>query len=151
MAVTKSWDSSLALAIEVAETVRTPERRRELLWLGGASLLAACGLAFVLMTKTQDFANLESRLNRGELLNLNAVTAPQQLLPALQIYPSAEERDQVAQRIAAFVQQHRPLPNIGALARLHLPLGKLKPLFVVRTPREFLHIYAFWAAAYIAA
>ncbi|MBV9612891.1 MAG: FtsW/RodA/SpoVE family cell cycle protein, partial [Acidobacteriaceae bacterium] len=151
MAVTKSWDSSLALAIEVAETVKTPERRRELVWLGGASLLAACGLAFVLMTKTQDFANLESRVDRGELLNLNAVTAPQQLLPALQIYPSAEERDQVAQRIAAFVQQHRPLPNIGALARLHLPLGKLKPLFVVRTPREFLHIYAFWAAAYIAA
>ncbi|MBV9405592.1 MAG: FtsW/RodA/SpoVE family cell cycle protein, partial [Acidobacteriaceae bacterium] len=150
MAITKSWDSTLALEIQFAESVKSPERRREICWLAGASLLVSCAIAFVLAAKTQDFADLEARLNNGELLNLNQVRTPEQLLPALQIYSSQDERAQVAQRIAAYLEQHRPLPNVGALARLHLPLAKLKPLFTVRTPREFLHIYAIWASIYVA-
>jgi cell division protein FtsI/penicillin-binding protein 2/cell division protein FtsW (lipid II flippase) len=149
MAVTKSWDSGLALKLEIAQRAKPIERRRELLWLAGASLIMACGLVFVLVSKTQEFPDLESRLENGQLLNLNGVSALQELLPALQIFPTPDERDRVAESIWSYIEQHRPVPNVGALARLHLPLTKLKPLFVVRTPREFLRTYAIWMSLYL--
>lgn len=184
MAITKSWDTSLALKLEIARTAKPVERRRELIWLAGASLLIAAGLAFVFLSKTQDFAELQGRLSHGELLNLNEVSGPQEILPALQIFESPEERDLVAQRVSSYLEQHRPIPNVGALAHLRisaseiasdprwaawrarqapsatqkqlssfpmLPLAKLKPLFVVRTPRQFVQTYITWTALYIAA
>src|SRR5579875_1290946 len=127
MAVTKSWDTGLALQLEAERKSKPLERRREFLWLAAASLVIACGLAFVLLMKTQDFSDLENRLQNGELLNLNTVSGPRDLLPALEIFPTPEEREAVAERIWSYVDQHRPLPNTGAIARLHLPLAKLKP------------------------
>ena len=46
-----------------------------------------------------------------------------------------------------------PLPNLGALARLHLgmPLARLKPALVVRTPVEFQTQFLIWIALYLAA
>ncbi len=57
-----------------------------------------------------------------------------------------------------YLETHRPLPNVGALARLRsaprvplLPFAKLKPAFVVRTPREFQTQFLIWIALYLAA
>ncbi len=150
MAITKSWDSSVALKLELTDKPKLVERRREVFWLAGASFVIACGLVFVLFAKTQDFAEIQGRLDHAELLNLNDVSGPQQLLPALQIY-SPEEREAVAERIWTYLERRPSVPNVGALARLHLPLTKLKPLLVVRTPREFLHTYALWALLYLSA
>ncbi len=141
MAITKSWEASVAVEQERGKRVAPIERRRELVWLLGASMIVGCGLALVVAAKTQDFPDLQGRLDRGELLNLNAVAAPDKLLPVL-------END----RVWNYLQQHRPLPNVGALARLRLfPLAKVKPLLIVRTPQEFLRTYVSWMLAYLAA
>jgi len=135
----------------------------------GASLVVSCGLLLVFLAKTQDFPETQARLASGELLNVNAVSAPQQLAPALEVFSDPAQRDSVAQRLFDFMERHRPLPNVGALARLRaprtetaeasrnrtattvlIPLAKLKPLLIVRSPAEFLHTFAVWALLYIA-
>ncbi len=167
MAVTKTWDSSLAIKLEFARKFKPIERRRELFWLAGASLVVACGLAMVLVAKTQDFQELQDRLARGELLDLNQVTASQQLLPVLQTIVAPGEQEVLAERVWSYLEQAKPLPNVGALAHLRrpssaadktklatlplLPLAKVKPLLVVRGPGEFLHEYARWTLLYIVA
>lgn len=152
MAVTKSWESGVAARLNLVERTAPSERRRELFWLAGASLLIACGLSLVLLAKTEDFAGLEGRLNQGELLNLNRVSNPQQLLPALEVIGDPAERELAAERVAAFLKQHQPVPNAGSLAHLHLfRIARIKPLLVVRTPREFYHAFVLWTALYFAA
>jgi len=130
MAVTKSWELSQEVRFGLRENPVPGERRREMFWLLGASLVVAAGLALVLLAKTEDFAEQQARLDHGELLHLNAVTDQQQLVPFLRLYTDPE-------RVWSYLEGHRPLPNVGALARLHLPLANLKPYLCVRTPREF--------------
>ncbi len=157
MAITKTWDRGAALELERDETLQPKERRREAWWLLGASLFVACGLAMVFVAKTQDFAQEQQQLHDGELLDLNQVTVPTQLSPVLQMVPDAGQRDAVAERISSFLNQRKPVPNVGALARLRAgfaafpPLSKLKPLLVVRTPHEFFQTYVLWACFYLAA
>ncbi|MBV8071257.1 MAG: FtsW/RodA/SpoVE family cell cycle protein [Acidobacteriaceae bacterium] len=160
MAITKSWETTVALSVAAAE-VKPRERQREFWWLLAASLLVACGLGLVLLAKTQDFDESIARIANGELVNINTVDSPEQLAPVLQI--------DATQQVFDFIQRHKPLPNVGALARLRegglqparglspahpsaalLPLGKLKPLLIVRTPSQFLHIYGEWIALYLA-
>lgn len=160
MAVTKTWEARAAARLSFTDAPRPWERRREAWWLAGASLLVVCGLGLVTVAKTQDFPELEGRLARGELLNLNVVTQPEQVMPVLQVISDPGERSAVADRIASYVASHRPVPNAGVLARIRygdagatkfrFPLGKVKPLVVVRTPREFFRALALWSAAYLA-
>ena len=65
------------------------------------------------------------------------------------------ERQQAVEATFEFLQRHRPLANVGSLARVRLgsgnnrsvlPMSRMKPLLVVRTPNEFLRIAAFWIA-----
>src|SRR2546425_10968991 len=53
------------------------------------------------------------------------------------------------------LQTHKPLPNVGALARVaqvsRPVFGRLKSLLIVRTPQEFYRKYAQWAAIYFSA
>jgi len=189
VAVTKSWEQRTVIQIGPWEKVAPVERRRELPWLIGASVVVCAGLGFVLWAKTANFSDLSARLQDGELLNLNAVTDSQQLLPALDFFQDAAERHLVAERIADYIRTHRPLPNVGALAGLRIgkqeiqsdarwhalrdqlqqqlahqqakgrkgasrvaliPVAKLKPMLVVRTPREFQMAFAGWIALYLA-
>jgi cell division protein FtsI/penicillin-binding protein 2/cell division protein FtsW (lipid II flippase) len=158
MAVTKSWELSQSVHFGPREIPVPPERRREMIWLLGASLVVAAGLALVLLAKTEDFAAQQARLDRSELLDLNTVTGLEQLLPFLQVYADQAERVVVAENVWNYLRSHRPLPNVGALARLRatrtgerLPLANLKPFFSVRTPREFLRQCLQWLALYLAA
>ena len=152
MAVTRSWESSALLKLDMAERPRAPERRLEFFWLIGASVLVMCGLALVFLAKTEDFAQTQTRLTSGELLNLNTVSASGQLQPVLQIVGDPAQRELDAERFADFLKGHRPVANVGALARLRLvPISKIKPLLVVRTPKQFSLAFVFWSAIYVLA
>ncbi len=93
MAVTKTWEGAIAARLESgARPVKPIERRQEFLWLSAASVVVICGLAAVLAAKTQDFSALRERLKQGELLDVNRIGRPEQLLPALDAIPDSAER-----------------------------------------------------------
>ena len=153
MAVTKSWEQRAVVTLDRAKVPPPEERRRELPWLIGASVMVLFGLLMAAFAKTQNFAEMEVRLERGELLNLNAIQNPEQLLPFLAVFP-ADARQAASERIWAALERSRPLPNVGALARIRAirpAFSRLKPLLVVRTPREFWQTYALWLLAYFSA
>ena len=136
MAVTRSWELAAAVRSDVERRAKAPERLREFVFLLPASLLVAVGLFFVFTAKTQDMYS-------GQFLNLNNAQTPAQLSAVFQASNS--------QRVWDFLERNRPLPNVGALARLHLlPLGKFKPMVIVRTPREFTREFVLWSALYLA-
>ncbi len=98
MAVTKSWESKvLALGGAPGATV-SRIGWREFAWLAAASLLVSAGLVLVYSAKTAAFAELSSSLDRGDLLDLNQVTKPDDLLPFLLVFSDGTERQAVAQR-----------------------------------------------------
>jgi cell division protein FtsI/penicillin-binding protein 2/cell division protein FtsW (lipid II flippase) len=134
MAVTRSWTGVGSKPAVLSATER-PRPRPGTLWLIGASLLVAGALVSVYAAKQQSFAGA------AELVDLNALTSADQVLPLLEAYPDREERERVAQAIFETTVRARPVRNVGVLAPLrrteHLPLAKLKPLMIVRTPREF--------------
>src|SRR5215471_3237517 len=105
MAVTKSWEREISF--KLAEIATPPERRTELWWLAGASALVACGLILVCAAKARDFRN--SR----DLLNLNAVSDPGQLLPFLLPISDPDDRASAAAAIFDYIQTHRPILTWG--------------------------------------
>jgi cell division protein FtsI/penicillin-binding protein 2/cell division protein FtsW (lipid II flippase) len=142
MGVTKSWTVPGSLPAVVA--IETPRARRgEWLWMIAASLFVAAGLAMVFSAKSQDFAAVERKLERGELVNLNVVQGPEDLMPLL------KSREATAPRVFEVLRRSRPVRNTGVLARV-LPLAKLKPLLVVRSPREFEREFLQWVGLYFA-
>ncbi len=158
MAVTRSWEAKvLAVGGGPGAAPRTAGWR-EFVWLAGASLAVGAGLMLVYAAKTQDFGGLAARIDRGEVLDLNRVAKPDDLAPFLQVFPDEAKRRQAAQQTFEFLESHRPVANVGALARLRvantrtplLPLAKLKPAFVVRTPREFEMQFLIWISVYLA-
>ncbi len=153
MAITRSWEEPLSLQFE---SPVPRERRRELPWLLASTLMVAGALFMVCVAKSQNFADLHARLVRGELLNLNTVTHAEELVPFLQIYSDPDERRLTAERIREYVERHRPLRNVGAVAQVRaangsrVSLARLKPLMVVRTPEEFYGKAALWIGIYFA-
>jgi cell division protein FtsI/penicillin-binding protein 2/cell division protein FtsW (lipid II flippase) len=97
--------------------------------LGAASLLVAAGLYFVYQAKIQ-------RLTGGPVVNLNAVTSPEQLLPVLEFFPN---RAELAPRVFDYIERSRPLRNAGALTAVipRRQFARVKPLLVVRTAAQF--------------
>jgi cell division protein FtsI/penicillin-binding protein 2/cell division protein FtsW (lipid II flippase) len=123
MPVTKSWTATAPALIAVE---KPPVIGWGIVWLAAASLLVAAGLTMAYAGKSQSFAGAE------RLVNVNAVLSPEELAPLAG--PAAEG-------MFEFLERRRPLANIGALAplrrSLHLPLARLKPSMIVRTPAEF--------------
>jgi cell division protein FtsI/penicillin-binding protein 2/cell division protein FtsW (lipid II flippase) len=153
MAVTKSWEAALARRLEAEARPRRSGRRGERVWLAGASVILACGIGLVSAAKVQDLRGTST-----QTVNLNARPGADQLLPALAAIGDESQRASAAAAIADYAAGHR-LPNVGALARLQvqtgsgtlrLPLAKLKPLFTVRTPRDFWREIVLWCAVYFA-
>jgi len=143
MTTTRSWDAG-----------QPAWRARGIFWLAGASLLVASGLAWVYIAKTQNFPDVSERLRHGDLLNLNAVSSAEQLAPFLDIIQDQAEREADAEKLFRFLRAAHPLRNVGTLARLRqdrkplLPVSRLKPAWVVRTPNEFRREYLIWTAVY---
>src|SRR5260370_895657 len=88
-----------------------------------AALLAVSGgvvvFAIVLtwLTVSRPLADLDARLARGEIVNLNAVSSSGELTPLLAFLPSAQERVFVADRIRQRLAE-APAHNLGELGRL---------------------------------
>jgi cell division protein FtsI/penicillin-binding protein 2/cell division protein FtsW (lipid II flippase) len=159
LAVTKSWESKV-LAAGTRAGVAAPGRLawRQFAWLAATSVMVGVGLLVVYSARTREFPGQSGALGRGELLDLNQVTKPEQLLPFLVVFQDGAEREMVAGKMFEYLESHRPLPNVGALARLRsaprvplLPFARLKPAFVVRTPKEFQTQFLTWIALYLAA
>ncbi len=154
-------------------------RVQELLGLLAASAAVAFGLHLVYETRSQALAAIDPGLTAKQLLNLNGISAREDLLPALtQLFPQAAERDFVARKIYYIVGG---LPNVGAIARIRvtadevahergLPsfrarmgsrqsiplltgdqLRMLKPLLVVRRPEAFRSAFYRWTLLFFAA
>lgn len=146
MAVTRSWTSK-PFMVTVDKPAAPPS---EFAWLLSATLFVAAALAMVYSAKLHSFAG------ETQLVNLNKVANPEELLPLLEAFPA--QKEDLARRIFEFLERARPLRNVGALAALRvpgtrralLPLVKLKPLMTVRTPQEFQKEFLLWAAVYFA-
>src|SRR5581483_11429713 len=136
MPLTKSWtDKVIPVPMEPVRYA-VPRRRSEFAWLLLASIVVGAGLWLVYQAKTQNFADVESKLAHGELLNLNAVTSSDDLLPFLRFQPDELQRRALAVKMYETLRRSQPIRNVGTLSRLRregLPLARLKPLFVVRT------------------
>ncbi len=150
MPVTKSWERTVSL--KLAPQPVPIERQREFFWLLGAALATACALAMVAIAKTQELPGVAARLERGELVDINAARSVDDFLPFLFAIPQGEDRQRAAEKIFTYAQSHRPVENDGALAHLRVgaPIARIKPLFIVRTAREFYLEYAQWCAIYLA-
>lgn len=110
-----------------------------------ASLLLAVGFRLVYQAKSASFANA------SQLVNLNSLIDSAQLLPLLNEITDGTVRQSAAVRILDY--SHRsPLPNVGALARLHVLTGtqlrNLKPFVIVRTPSSWRIAVIFWMAVF---
>jgi cell division protein FtsI/penicillin-binding protein 2/cell division protein FtsW (lipid II flippase) len=163
MAVTRSWSAAGAApaVLAIGQSRHAGARTRaELAWLVCASLLVAAGLAIVSVAKTQSVAEAEERLRTGGLVNLNTVASADQLLPLVagagvqsgDQGPGVGVQNALAADVFASLERGRPLKNVGAVAR-KLPrrvFAQIKPLMVVRTPREFQTRFIEAAALYFA-
>ena len=163
MAVTKSWEEAEELSASIA-CGKAPVKRRKIsfpgaIWLLLASLVVAAGLDLVYSAKI--YRQHETETPQTMPLNLNTVTSAEQITPYLQFYPLAEQRDDVAKAVFTYLQQHRPLANVGALAKMwralqsaqstHLRLAQLKPVWTVRSEAGFCRDFLRWTAIYFAA
>ncbi|HKE25712.1 MAG TPA: FtsW/RodA/SpoVE family cell cycle protein [Bryobacteraceae bacterium] len=149
MAVTRSWTAPGSAPIVIAVKKQRPPRSH---WLAlvCASVLVACGLGMVFAAKTRSFGGA------GRLVNVNAVSSPQELQPLLEMYSNGEQRATAAETLFNFLARNRPLANAGTLARVklgdapRLPLARIKPMLMVRTPGEFTDQLLLWSAVYFA-
>jgi cell division protein FtsI/penicillin-binding protein 2/cell division protein FtsW (lipid II flippase) len=111
--------------------VRVERRTRpwDVAWLIPAAMLVAAGLWFVYSAKVQ-------RVPAAPVLDVNAVTAPDQLLPALEFFP---DRAELARRVYDFLERARPIRNAGALTTVipRRQFARVKPMIAVRTLDEF--------------
>jgi cell division protein FtsW (lipid II flippase) len=124
-------------------------RLRELAWTLASCALVAAGLYLVWTAKTADLASIDQSLAAHRIVNLNDLSAREDLLPALGIVADGRLRGELARKI---YDASGDLPNVGHIRPLvsadqfHL----LKPLFVVRTPAQLRAKFREWAAVFFA-
>jgi cell division protein FtsW (lipid II flippase)/cell division protein FtsI/penicillin-binding protein 2 len=128
-------------------------RSRELLGLLLAGGLVALGLHLVYQAKAPGLAEAAQGLAAKRLLNLNELSAREDLLPALGMIADEHARTEAARQI---YYASGSLANVGALARIRdLLTGdqfrQLKPLFVVRRPERFESAFHRWVAVFFLA
>src|SRR6185437_8004200 len=171
MAVTRSTSSDRRTAVRTSSPVAFFGRLPELVWTALACAFIAYALHLVWLSKAP-------ALNAAQTINLNALTAREQLLPPLQIIQNSAEREFIARKI---YDASGAFSNVGALARLRVDadeIGRepgllqfrarlgdrksiplltseqfrlLKPLFIVRTPAAAGHSYNLYYALFFAA
>ena len=95
------------------------------------ALSAAAVLSMGRFGQDPELSELSAALGRGDLLDLNGVSKPEQLLPFLQVFQDESQRGSVAARTFDYLATHRPIPNVGVLARLRVGV----PLATNSSPR----------------
>jgi cell division protein FtsW (lipid II flippase) len=144
MAVTRSRAAERAEVRRGSAAGPRWPRLRELCGLLAAGLLVGLGLFMVYRSKA------EALSPSAPVLNLNALGAREDLLPALSVIKDLRARQEAARRIYYLSGS---LANVGGIR--HLVTGDqfrdLKPLFVVRGPEQFRGKFRLWVAAFFAA
>lgn len=159
---------------------RPAARNQELMLLGGGLAVVLLGLLLVYLAAVKPLAGIDRQLADGEVLNLNNLSAPEDLLPHLGFISEPVERAFVARRIWRRAQEGG-VPNVGELGKIRVPaaeieserrlprlrerlgegdesvrlltladLRALKPHLIVRTPRQFRSSLWLWTAAMLA-
>src|ERR1022692_4073809 len=128
-------------------------RSRELVGLLLAGALVALGLHLVYQAKAPGLAEAAQGLAAKRLLNLNELSAREDLLPALGMIADAHARTEAARQI---YYASGSLANVGALARIRGLLTtdqfrQSKPLFVARRPERFESAFYRWVGAFFLA
>ena len=95
MAVTRS---TAAERPRTGRARKTGWRRDELIGLAAATLILAFGLFQVYRAKSADLAAIDHGLTSKQLLDLNALTAREELLPALSSIPDQHAREEAGRR-----------------------------------------------------
>ena len=124
-----------------------------------ATLLVAGGLATVYSAKI--YRQHEPGTPQTAPLDLNTIATSDQIIPYLQFYPLPQDRERVANELFGYLQLHRPISNVGALAKAwirmqpsnstHIRLSRLKPLWTVRSEEQFRKDFLKWIGIYFAA
>jgi cell division protein FtsW (lipid II flippase) len=149
MAVTRSRSVEQAASHSISRR-RAGWRAKELFALAAASALVAGGLFLVHKYKSAPFAEIEAGLAAKRLLNLNGLSAREELLPALvPLFPKQRDRDNAARQIYYL---SGTLANDGAILRTKLFTGdqfrQLKPLLVVRRPAAWQSAFRLWVGIF---
>ncbi len=100
-------------------------RDRETLLLGGGIAVFLLGLLLVYLAMTRPFGEIAPRLARGEIVAVGDLREPEQLAPLLDFLAEPAERAFVARQIFQRIQEG-PLPNVGELARLRVPVAEVE-------------------------
>ena len=102
-------------------------RTRETLLLAGAYAAVLLGLFLVYQAVSRPFEEVTAQLSRGEVVDLNAVSRPEQLVPLLDFVEERSERSFVAERILQHLS--RPdagkVPNVGELGKIRVPAAEV--------------------------
>jgi cell division protein FtsW (lipid II flippase) len=102
-----------------------PGRGLETLLLAGGALAVLFGLVLVYLAVTRPLAEIQKGLAAGEIVNLNDLRQPEQLLPLLEFLDEPAERSFVAREIAEALQGHEAA-NVGELSRLRVPVSTVE-------------------------
>src|SRR6185295_13188094 len=97
-------------------------REAALLALSGTVVLLAVVLTWLAVVKP--LADLEARLGRGEIVNLNTISRSGDLLPLLSFLSSPQERSLIADRIRERASSGG-MDNVGEIGRLRVPAGEV--------------------------
>jgi cell division protein FtsW (lipid II flippase)/cell division protein FtsI/penicillin-binding protein 2 len=100
-------------------------RDRETLLLGGGIAVFLLGLCLVYLAVTRPFGELEAQLAGGQVVAVSNLREPEQLVPLLGFLSEPAERSYVARQLYRRIQEG-PLPNIGELARLRVPVSEIE-------------------------
>ena len=100
MAVTKSRSAERRDALQAGKSGQPLVwRRQELAGMAAALVLVGIGLMLVYRSKAGDLAEVEQGLKAKTILNLNDLSAREDLLPALSVVPDPRDREEVARKI----------------------------------------------------
>jgi cell division protein FtsW (lipid II flippase) len=126
MAVTRSQTSERT-AMRRSRGSRLAWRRSEFAWTASAALLIGIGLYQVYRAKSSPFEDIEKGLASKSLLDLNALSAREELLSVLArspdpMFPDPAERDLMARKI---YYVSGGLSNVGAIARIRVTASEL--------------------------
>jgi cell division protein FtsI/penicillin-binding protein 2/cell division protein FtsW (lipid II flippase) len=115
---------------------------KELLPFIFSILLITLGASAVYEAKTPYIENIESRLDNGEVIDINKVRKPGDLLPLMYTFDEDEDRQFAAQQLFRFIENARnndhnelldliegrssPVNDIGKLSQIYVPDNEIR-------------------------
>ncbi|HWM91206.1 MAG TPA: FtsW/RodA/SpoVE family cell cycle protein [Thermoanaerobaculia bacterium] len=105
--------------------LRPAPRMQEIMLLGGGLAVVFLGLLLAYLAVTNPLADLEKKLAGGDVLNLNDLRQPEDLLPLLGFVSEPAERTFIARRIWRRAQEG-PILNVGELGKIRVPAAEVE-------------------------